>query len=1115
MKFASLIRRSVILMVAFFVVASSLRTMAAPEPGGDKPQKVAIPVHFKVEEKGFVSLALYDSEGVLVRSLAYALPVTAGDHELIWDGTTDLGMRAAAGQFTPKAIFFKEQPKIKFVMKVGKSGNPPYRTPDGKGDWGANLGGPCAITSNSNSIMMAWSCVEDGQITGIQQTDTEGNIKLRYFSFYPWDGRYAGAMDETNFYLGIFNGDKKQLEVAEYKLGEPRGKILMALPTKTKPNAQGRVWISITGMAITKDTIYTTVGGDDNVLSLIDRATGKIRRQVAIPAPGGIVVSGENLLVVSEKQILRFKLDGEANGAFVATGTLDGPYALAAEASGNIYASGGNGQVCVFGSDGKLIRRIGKAGGAPRSGLFESSGMGDVTALCIGPDKNLWVQDIATGFQRTSRWSATTGQLQREWFNHTIALSSEVMNPAEPKELINMAGGFADSPGITAYTVDLSAGTWKPGWHYDLAMDDMYMEDVFRSFAHGGNPFNGRRGADTRWPVFTYESRHPVTGPNGLKYFMNESGNGEGAMFVYDASHKPRPVALIGFHHATRDAATGKVEDFYQGSPSNWFSWADRNGDGKMSTDEIIYTENSKAMERVGSVGEAVLDAQLNVHLSLRGSDASGKFCLINKILPRKEILASGAVIYDWSMIRDTVTLLPPNLDGGDQTKKINGYEIYYAREAKDAYYSLVKASSETPMSLPGIDGPTWWASRNWRTKLAKFDKTSGKWLWAVGRRAPGPAKPGEMYHPAYLAGVAGGALFVTDTLGPQWVWNTDGLYLGHVYNDHATGIQDADTIYGETQQTEIYTDPKTGKIFSIANDTAASVHEVLLAKTSPIVVGAVTLTAAQASAAKLWDPDGISPTDRPNWVISYTSRPPNIHTTMYRDGGWMDPPNRKKQLPLILLDGGTLGFMVGNYDEKNLYIACEVGASTPPINSGSELPYAPFVSGAYVDFTFAPNWTGPRSEVRDGDVRVILARIKDGATGWKTFQQGFWQIKKDGKAPYTIVSPAAKLHFDHIAPVPGLEMAYIYADADKPQVYDPKANYIVQVKIPLASLGISNPSGKTIGFDASIGVPNAAGDLRLRAGHWAGSSEAAVVDRPGSAELQPDTWGTMTFLPK
>ena len=177
-------------------------------------------------------------------------------------------------------------------------------------------------------------------------------------------------------------------------------------------------------------------------------------------------------------------------------------------------------------------------------------------------------------------------------------------------------------------------------------------------------------------------------------------------------------------------------------------------------------------------------------------------------------------------------------------------------------------------------------------------------------------------------------------------------------------------------------------------------------------------------------------------------------------------------------------------------------------VNSGSELPDCPFVSGAYVDFSVAPDWTGPRSAVLAGDARVVMAQV---GPQNQQFQRGFWQIKSGGTNPQTISSPAATVHFDQISNVNGLRMATKSLGVD---TRTGLTHYIVQAAIPLSSLGVDAKAGRSIGFDASVGVANQAGDRRERAGHWAGLSEAVVVDRPGSTRLLPDTWGTMTFAP-
>ena len=630
--------------------------------------KASLPVHFTAPDKGFVSLALYDANGVLVRSLLSAQAVESGRQMVAWDATTDLGLPVAAGVYHVKGIFFTEPPSLRYVMKVGKSGNPPWRTPDGKGDWGGNLGGPSALCANGHSVMMVWSCVEDNQITGVQQMDNEGNVELRYFTFYPWDVRCAGAMDETNFYLGIVNAQQRRLEIAVYKLGQPRGKILTVLPTgvheeQTESRWHGRWSAWLDGMAMTKDTLYASIASD-NALFVIDRRSGSIRQKLTLPAPRGLAVVGERLLVVSGKRVLKLRLDGSLDAVWIDDGRLKAPHALAVDAVGNLYVGDsrplgiggevyeqGRRQIDVFSPQGKLLRTIGKKGGAPRSGRFEAERLGDIAALCLGPDgRSLWVQDVATGFPRTSRWSLD-GKLQRQWFGRKLKHFPDAINPGRPGEILEVRNAFSDEPGITAWEIDLARKTWRPSWHYDCTWADMYQEDVFLSHEHGGNPLKGKR-----WPVFHYDFG-PLVTCGGRTYAMNASGNDDGVIYVLPPGEKPRPVAMVSYHRAERK--DGKVRGFYDQGPNNWFTWADRNGDGRMSLDEIIFTETPRPLETTGRVFEGRLDGQLNVHMK-RPLREGRSFRLVDSMLPVKEILANGAPVYDWSQLRDEVPLQCP-----------------------------------------------------------------------------------------------------------------------------------------------------------------------------------------------------------------------------------------------------------------------------------------------------------------------------------------------------------------------------------------------------------------------------------------------------------------------
>ena len=600
----------------------------------DAPKECSVPVAYSAPADGFLSLALYNERGQLVRSLFSAKPVNAGAGSIAWDGTSDLGIPQPAGSYSTKGIFFTNKPRAEYVMTVGKSGNPPYRTPDGKGDWGANLGAPAAICSNSESLMMVWGCVEDSQITGIQQMDPEGNILMRYFSFYPWDGRLAGAMDDRNFYLGILNTGKKQVEIAAYELGKPRGKILAVLPTQPHEEQgetrwRGRFTASIDGMALTADTLYATITADD-ALFIIDRETGAIRKQITLTSPRDVKVANGGLIVQSGNQILRLSLSGAVERTLVKGGTLSDPRALAVDPRGGFFSSGADGQVARFSAEGKLLSKLGKKGGATKTGRFDSQGIGLVAAMCLSPKADaLWVQDTPTGFPRTSRWSFS-GKLEREWFTPKLDLHAPTINPARPNELIATHDAFADEPGIRAYELDWAGKSWRPAWYYDSTWEDVFSgTDLYLGYEHGGNPLAKPRGGKSPWPVFHFAGRNFVS-HGGKNFFINSGGNDDGAVFQYSADAKPKPVALVGYHHVIQQP-DGRYLGSYDQGPNAWMTWADRNGDGRMSADEIIHVKDVPALEGVVRVAAGKLDADLNVHLQMLMRDPKaprGEFVL-------------------------------------------------------------------------------------------------------------------------------------------------------------------------------------------------------------------------------------------------------------------------------------------------------------------------------------------------------------------------------------------------------------------------------------------------------------------------------------------------------
>ena len=1097
---------------------------------GDRKEAVRIAVRYESPGEGRVSLALFDEAGVLVRTLLAAQPVGAGEATVHWDGTTDLGLPARAGRYAAKGVFFPEPPRLEYVMSVGKSGDPPYRTADGKGDWGANLGPGTSIVANDDSLVMGFGAVEDNQITGIQQTDATGTIERRYYSFYGWDQRMAAAMNATHYYLGIYDFNTKRTEIGVYTLGESRGEILARLPVKATPTRsgrwKGRMSSNIDGMAVSDERLFASVAHADR-LFILDRETGKVLREAELTQPRGLAVSQQRLLAISGRKVLALDFDGKRVATLVEEGTLEAPSAIAVDAAGNIYVGdsgaggvldperrGGTRQVHVFDPDGKPLRKLGAKGGTPVNGRFDRDGFGTIYSLCIGPQGDLWAMDIATGFWRTSRWS-TQGKLKQQWFHRRLSHVADQINPGNPNELISTRPGFNDEPGIWAYTIDLDAGTWEPAWHYGQTIADLYAPaaGVFLSHDHSGIPLKVGN-PELRWPIFEY-SDVTLASRGGRSYMLNGQGNNEGVLYTITADHAPRPVAMVSFHRAER--RDGRYVGFYDQGPNNWLTWSDHDGDGKMSDAEVIYTEDPESLRDVKRVYAAALEPDLSIRLLLLLRGEKGEV-IRRAVLKPREVSAEGVPVYDWSDLRLPEPYKMPEFRGGDGSKTVGDLAMTMpisggeGGEGKgETRYAIVDPGKPEGLRLPGIDGEGWWASRNWRKKLVAWDADTGRLRWAVGRRAPGRAQPGQMYNPIMVAGKVGDAVLVADGLAVVWAWHDTGLYLGRLYNDFATDITDDQSLYIELQGTQTYTHPRTGQHYSIANDTASHIHRVHLPETTPITGDTVELTADMLPRIQPWDPDGPPPGSAPQHDV-HTLGDKTVTIDGKLDGheGWFDPTAGVKREPMqVLLDGQRLAKVTAMYDADHLYLAYQVDAPHGPLNAGSELPLAPFVSGAYVDFKLAPTWDGPRDSVSEGDVRVIVARIRDG-DGFANYHRAFYPVKDKGTQSQTITSPAARVRFDHVAPVPGLEMAYHVEEADSKSQ---RTAYTVELAVPWDALGVSDPAGEMLGFDASVAVSNAAGDRRERAASWAGVSEAVVVDRPGSTRLLPATWGTLRFI--
>ena len=1102
------------LLSIFLITRVSAETAASAQPPlATAPVAVPPAVSVQAPAKGFASLAVYNNQGEMIRGLLYAQPVAAGPQSISWDGTTQLGLPAAPGNYHIRGAWFPEQPKINYAMKVGISGNPPYYTDDDRGAWGGCLGTPQDICANSKNLLAIFACVESPKTTGIQLMDLQGNILRRFTSFFGWDGRLACTMDEKNLYMAFEVGSTQKLFIGKYDLdAPPRGKILCELPVgnhlRTSGMGNGRWHSDVRGLALLAGRVYAPVFYD-NKLFVTDASSGAILKTTDIPSPRGVAAHDGKLFVLSDKALFRLDADGALSGPPLVTG-LDDPSGLAIDAHGAFYISdrGASQQVKVFSADGQPLRVIGRPGGRPRDGIYDSAGLLDPRGLCVAPDGKVWITSNATDFQTVTVWDSA-GKPVKEFYNCFISSGLGRLSP-DRSEMLATYGNFSGCPGITAYKIDWDHNSWAPSWHFTVTDAMMQQEDVLLGNTH---VFGRTAIAYPRVPYLGVEDGM-VRADNGRDYLVG----GDFSLWLFDPATKQAKLASLVWPHRVHKTTDGRYEGDYDQGPNNWLTWSDLDGDGRMNLKEVNYLENPAAFVNTMRFYEPKLQPDLSIIFLGHDKPAAGApdtpWTLMR--LPPRKVLPTGVPVYDWNDLVKVVTLNVPVWNGGDGYKSTNGSSLGNLTLANGAAYVNTSARAKTKLHLTGVDGDGWWASRNWRMSPMKFDLKTGDPAWLkLGNRAAGWAQPGQMYYPGWgIAGSVDGINYVADALSQVWAWTDDGLYLGRLYNDNVAGaVYDANGIYVELTGSFAY--KVNGKTYILTGDHGVSVHEVVIPKLTPLDAGTVTLTPAMAAAAKPWDPDGPPPGKRPVYVArsiyDFDKKEPKPTRTLTIDGRLSSAEWAGVSAMDLLRDGQKTGTVQVTFDKTNLYLGYTVTDANGLRNDGHELPYAPFVSGSYVDFVIGRDWrSADRTEPAEGDVRVILARITN-ATPATDYQMGFWPVRQNLRAftpppkhlnPQEIVSPAQKRHFDDISAVPGLTYAY-QIDA---------RGYTLEVSVPFASLGFNPSRNATIGFDASVAFTNASGQVRSRAVHWAGQSETEVVDRPGSAELKPATWGTLEF---
>ena len=378
-------------------------------------------------EDGYVSLNIKNAEGRVVRQLLTADFLTRGTHELLWDGLTNKshlkpGEVVEPGSYTWDAIHHKGI-GLRLVGWADNAGKTPFDSPGG--NWGGDHGDPCAVTTDGQSMVLGWTGSEAGQ--AVVCTDLEGNVKWRHKR-----GGFGGASHIAVADGIVYVNDNQLNESVIYRVDAKKGDYS---PWKGKDTASLPIEPGLAGLDVIGGKLYLATKDGVRVL---DATTGDEVAKIAVKDAGDLEAGpdGGVFMISGGSSVLRLAADGTAKP--VVTG-LQAAKAIAIGADGAIHVAVGDPDnvVKVFDAAGKPLRTIGKQGGRPLLGPWDTSGMRFVSGLRLDSKGVLWAAELDHWPKRFSCWTATDGVFVREFFGATSygALGGAI-SPVDPLTLV-------------------------------------------------------------------------------------------------------------------------------------------------------------------------------------------------------------------------------------------------------------------------------------------------------------------------------------------------------------------------------------------------------------------------------------------------------------------------------------------------------------------------------------------------------------------------------------------------------------------------------------------------------------------------------------------------------